>query len=118
MDLLKKTDYNAKITEIETKISSISDLATNAALATVENKIPNFSKLVKKTDYDAKISDIESKYITTAGNNKFTKDIIVNRIKSEGSINKSAIAGFINNAYLYEKSNNISSKSRIKTRAR
>ena len=32
MDLLTKTDYNAKITEIESKIPSISGLATNVAL--------------------------------------------------------------------------------------
>ena len=48
MVLLKKTDCNTKITEIEGKIPSISGLATNAALMTVENKIPNISSLVKK----------------------------------------------------------------------
>ena len=46
--LVKKVDYNAKITEIEGKIPSISGLATNAALTIVENKIPNISSLVKK----------------------------------------------------------------------
>ena len=43
-----KTDYNAKINEIENTIPSISGLATNDALTTVENKIPNISSLVKK----------------------------------------------------------------------
>ena len=46
--LVKKTDYNAKITEVEGKIPSISSLATSAALARVENKISNISSLVKK----------------------------------------------------------------------
>ena len=46
--LVKKVDYNAKITEIEGKIPSISGLATNAALTIVENKIPDISSLVKK----------------------------------------------------------------------
>ena len=46
--LVKKTDYNAKITEIEGKIRSTSGLATNAALTAVENKIPNISSFVKK----------------------------------------------------------------------
>ena len=46
--LLKKLDYNAKITEIEHKISSISGFATNAVLTTVENKVPNIQSLVKK----------------------------------------------------------------------
>ena len=35
---VKKTDYNAKITEIEGKMPSISGLATNAALSAVENQ--------------------------------------------------------------------------------
>ena len=38
-DVTKKTDYNAKITEIENKIPDISNLATKTALNTVENKI-------------------------------------------------------------------------------
>ena len=57
---LKKTDYNAKITEIECKIPNISGLATTAALNAVENKIPDVGNLVKKTDYDTKLLDIES----------------------------------------------------------
>ena len=36
-------------------------MATNSALTTVENKIPNVSNLVRKTDYDSKISEIEGK---------------------------------------------------------
>ena len=73
-DLAKKTDLNAKITEIEGKIPRITGLASNSALLTVENKIPDVSSLVKKTDYDTKISEIEKKvsdhhnhgkYITT-----------------------------------------------------
>ena len=62
MDLLKKTDYNAKITEIESKILSITSLATNAVLTAVENKKSNDRNLVKKkttTGCDAKILDIE-----------------------------------------------------------
>ena len=44
----KKTDYNAKIIEIECEIPSISGLAANTSLTTVENKAPNISNLVKK----------------------------------------------------------------------
>ena len=36
--LVKKTDYNVKITKIEGKIPSISGLATNAALTAVKDK--------------------------------------------------------------------------------
>ena len=73
-DLAKTTDLNAKITEIENKILSITGLATNSALRAVENKIPSVSgQIMKKTNYDTKISDIEKKttdhdhdkYITT-----------------------------------------------------
>ena len=37
--LVKKTDYNAEISETESEIPSISGLATNSALNAVENKI-------------------------------------------------------------------------------
>ena len=48
VDLLKKTDYNAKFTEIEGRIPSISGLATTVALTRIENKIPYVGNLVKK----------------------------------------------------------------------
>ena len=60
-NVIKKTDYNAKITEIEHKIPDISNLATKTALNTVANKIPDTSGLVEKTDYNAKITDLENK---------------------------------------------------------
>ena len=47
-NLLKKTDYNAKITETEGKIPSINGLAANAALTTVKNEIPDVNNLVKR----------------------------------------------------------------------
>ena len=55
MVVLKKTDCNAKITEIEGKIPSVSDLAINTGLTTVENKIANISSLVKKTGITQKL---------------------------------------------------------------
>ena len=78
-DFVKK----AKLTELENKIPDISNLATKTALTTVENKIPSISNLVKKTDYDTKITEIEKKltdhnhdkYITTPEFNKFTAEI-------------------------------------------
>ena len=62
-DLVKKTDFNTKVTEIEGKIPSITGLATNSELTAVENKIPDVCSLVKKTDYNTKISDIEKKIL-------------------------------------------------------
>ena len=46
---------------MEGKIPGISNLATKAALTTVENKIPDVSNLVKKTDYNTKVTEIENK---------------------------------------------------------
>ena len=68
--LVKKTDYNTKITEIEGKIPDISGLATKTALTTVENKIPSINGLVKKTDYNTKITDIENK-LNNHNHNKY-----------------------------------------------
>ena len=48
MVLLKKTNYNTKITELENKIPDISNLATKTALTAIENKIPSVNNLVKK----------------------------------------------------------------------
>ena len=62
--LVKKTNYNAKILEIEGKIPNISGLTITYVLTEVENKVPDVSNLVKKTDYDAEILDIKSKYFT------------------------------------------------------
>ena len=59
--LKKKKDYSTKITELANKILDISNLATETALTTVENKIPSISNLVKKADYNTKVADIEKK---------------------------------------------------------
>ena len=72
-------------------------------MTTVENKIPNVSDVVKKADYDEKMLDIESKYITTADYNKFISETLDAKIKQKELIDKSAIAGFINNADLNNK---------------
>ena len=71
--MVRKTDFDTKVTEIEGKIPSFSGLATNSALTAVKNKIPDVSSLLKKTGYNTKISEIENKvskhnhdkYITT-----------------------------------------------------
>ena len=75
--MVKKTDYNSKITEIEDKIPDTSNLATKTALTTVKNKIPDISNLATETalttvenkiadtnslvsDYNTKITGIEN----------------------------------------------------------
>ena len=92
---------------------SINGLATTTALTAVKNKIPDVSSLVKKTYYDVNLSDIDSKYITTAGDNKFTKNFVDNNIKSKNLVNKSAISGFINNTDLDKKKATLVTKAYI-----
>ena len=58
--LVGQLKRQVKISEIESRIPSISGLATNAALTAVENNIPDVSSLVEK-HYNTKISEIEMK---------------------------------------------------------
>ena len=87
---------------------------SGAALAAVENKIPNVSNQVKKANYDTKISDIEHKYTNAADYNRFTKDIVTERIKEKGLVDKSAISGFINNTDLNQKVVTLATKAELK----
>ena len=85
-EVVKKTDYNAKITatenkipnishlvtktlvnKVEHKIPDISNLATKTALTNLSNTVPDISTLIKKSDCDTKIAEIESKYVSTTG---------------------------------------------------
>ena len=59
--------------------------------------------IYSKKDFEAKVLDIASKYITSADYNKFTEDIVANKIKSEGLVNKSTFTRFINKTDLDEK---------------
>ena len=77
--VVKKTDYNVKITAIEGKIPSISGLATTFALTTVENEIPNISSLVKETGYDAKITETAKKF-TDHDHDKFITTLKFNKL--------------------------------------
>ena len=65
--LVKKIDFNAKISEAEGKIPSITGLATNSELTAVENKIPDVIRLVKKTNFNAKITELEDKTHSISG---------------------------------------------------
>ena len=60
---VKKTDYNTKITEIEDKIPDTSGLATKTALTTVENKIPSANNLATKTA----LTTVENKIPSISG---------------------------------------------------
>ena len=47
-NLATKSNLNTKINEVKNEIPSITGLATTSALTTVENKIPSISNLLKK----------------------------------------------------------------------
>ena len=59
--MVKKTNFTAKISELEGKIHSIKGLATSVALTAVENKILDVSSLVKKTDFNTKVTKVGGK---------------------------------------------------------
>ena len=94
--LVKKTDYNFKISEIEGKIPSINGLATNSTLTAVENKIPDINSLVKKRDYNKKTTEIEKKvsdhnhdkYITTPEFNDLGAGIFTVRLAQANLVRK------------------------------
>ena len=96
MVLLKKNNYNTKITELENKIPDISNLPTKTALTTLENKIPSVSDLVKKTDYNSKVTEIENKrnnhnhdkYIDTSQFNTLAANVFNARIAKANLIKK------------------------------
>ena len=76
-----KTNYNAKIKDIEYKIPRVTNLATTAALTEVQRKIPNVSNLVKKVDYVAK----KGKYFTISNYNKFANNILDAKVTKQVS---------------------------------
>ena len=69
-------------------------------------------------DYDAKILDIELKYFTTSNYNKFTNEIIGNKVKEITLLNKSDVSGFIDNSNVNKNITTLNNKSRIKSRAK
>ena len=94
--LVKRTDYNTKIAQIESKTPDVTNLTTKAVLTTVENKIPSVSSLVKETDYNTKITGIENKlnnhnhdkYITTPEFNTLAADIFNARLAKANLVTK------------------------------
>ena len=59
--MVKKTDLNSKIGEIEGKTPIISGLATTSALNAVKNKIPDVGSFIKKTEFNTKVTETEGK---------------------------------------------------------
>ena len=97
--LVKKTDFNTKVTEIEGKIPNaggflltsvfnskineveneipyIKNLANKTGVTAVDNKIPNISNLDLKTDYTAEIIKIKNDYVTNVALDARYKDLV------------------------------------------
>ena len=98
--MVKKSDFNTKVTEIESKIPCITGLATNSELTVFEDKktavssfvkkktdfntqvteievkILDVSSLVKKSDYATEITNIKNDYVTNPALNTGHKDLI------------------------------------------
>ena len=62
-NLATKAILNTKLNEVKTEIPRISGLATISALDAVENKIASVTNLVKKTDYDTKSMKLKRKLL-------------------------------------------------------
>ena len=60
-NLATNASLNAKINEVKDEVTSITNLATSATLTTFENKIPNVRNLIKKIDYNTQTNEIEKK---------------------------------------------------------
>ena len=60
-----KTNFNAKVTEIEGKMLDVSSLITktnfNTKIIEIEGKITDVSSLITKTDFDAKLKAISDR---------------------------------------------------------
>ena len=62
--MVKKTDYNTKITDIKNRIPSVTGLLTTAAFnanTEIESKIFNINNLATKVALNTKAAEIESK---------------------------------------------------------
>ena len=81
---------------------NITGLATNSALNTVENKIPNAISLVKRTDYNAKVNEIEKK-VTDHNHDKYVTTPELNTLTAENVAARLAQANLVTNTNFYIK---------------
>ena len=97
-NLATKTNLNTKISEVKNEIPSITGLATTSALTAVENKIPDTSNFVKKTDYNAKVTEIEKK-ITDHNHDKYITATEFNKFATDAVNARLLQANFLNKLF-------------------
>ena len=73
---------------------------------------------MKKADINAKILDNEWKYFTTSDYNKFTNDILDEKIKNKEIVNESGVSRFTNNSDLDKKIATLTTKAEKKSKAK
>ena len=142
-DVVKKDVYNAKIKNIKDEISDITNLATNTTLNAkineAKNEIPSSTNLatsaflnakinevkgktssilVKKADYDAEIKDIKDQYFTTSNRNKFTNNILDEKITAKNLVNESVLNEKIKTLTKKRRNKKISNNGGMQSRAR
>ena len=81
---------------------NITGWATNSALNTVEDKIPNAISLVKRTDYNAKVNEIEKK-VTDHNHDKYVTTPELNTLTAENVAARLAQANLVTNTNFYIK---------------
>ena len=81
---------------------NITGWATNSALNTVEDKIPNAISLVKRTDYNAKVNEIEKK-VTDHNHDKYVTTPELNTLTAENVAARLAQANLLTNTNFYIK---------------
>ena len=81
-NLATKSNLNTKINEVKNEIPSITGLAATSTLTAVENKSPDTSNLVKKTDYNTKVTEIEKK-LTDHNHDKYITTTEFNKLASD-----------------------------------
>ena len=90
-NLISKTDFNTKVTEIEGKIPNIRGSATKTAVKNEVPSVSNLAKMSKITEIEKKINDHKhDQYITTEEISESTAKTktVATRIKKENLVNK------------------------------
>ena len=98
-NLVTKTIFITKMNEVKNEVSSISNLATTSALTAVKNKIPSVSNLVKKTNSYTnywKFNEIEKK-ITNHKHDKYITTLEFNKLTAENFAAQLAQADLVTN---------------------
>ena len=93
-NLATKTILNTKINDVKAEIPSITNLATNTVLTAVEIKIPDISSVAKKTNYDTKVNEIEKK-ITDNSHEKYITTPKFNKLTAENFAARLAQANLV-----------------------